>query len=222
LLFDGEYLVSHPQQDGAPADAVMSAIGDVASGLVRTLFRADTEREIQRALNLGEEFGLKMTIYGTDAAWQHATELKKRNIPVIVQAAFPREPRLEQNEDPVRRLNDPPLEYLKEQHDIWKEQCLAVVKLHQAGVPFAFSSDGDTDIFLANVRKHIALGLPKEAALNALTKGAAEVLGVSDKLGTIQNGKLASLVLMDGDFAAEATKVKIVLVDGKKFEVGGN
>jgi len=221
MLFDSEYQIAHPGQDGEK-DMNLSAIGDITTGLVRTLFRADTEREIQRAFNLADEFGLKLTIFGTDSAWEHAAELKRREVPVIVQAAFPREPRLDQSEDPVRRLNDPPLEYLKEQHDIWMDQCLAVVKLQKGGAQFAFSSDGDTDIFLANVRRHIQLGLPKDAALAALTSDAAMILGVADKVGTIENGKVASLVLFDGDFAAETSKIKMVFVAGKKFDLGGN
>ncbi len=218
MLIDGEYYVAHPPQNGE-VDAVVSAIGDVANGLQRALFAADSERDIQRALNIADEFGIRMTLYGAGSVHEHATVLKEKGIAAIAQAAFPREPRLTQNEDPVRRLNDPPLEYLKEQHDIWKDGCLAVVKLHKAGVKFAFSSDGDTDIFLQNVRKHIELGLPVDAALRALTLDAADILGVGDKVGSIEVGKLANLVLMSGDFDKSDSKIKHVFVTGKKFDI---
>lgn len=218
LFIDGEYLLQHPPQDGAEKDAVISVIGDVASGLVRTLFKADSEREIQRAFNLADEFGLKMTLFGTDDAWRHAAELKRRGMGVIAQAAFPREPQLEPNEDPVRRLSDPPQAYRDEQHENWKDQCLAVLKLSKAGIKFAFSSEGDTDLFLENIRRHVTLGMTKDAVLRALTVDAADILGVSDKVGTIEKGKLASLVLFDGDFADAAAKIKMVFVAGKKFE----
>jgi hypothetical protein len=218
MLSDGEYYLAHPPQNGE-VDAAVSAIGDVAGGLQRALFTGDSEREIQRALNIASEFGIKMTLYGTGSVYEHADALNASGIAAIVQAAFAREPRLEQNEDPVRRLNDPPLEYLQEQHDVWKDGCLAVVKLQKAGVKFAFSSDGDTDVFLQNVRRHINLGLPKDAALSALTIDAAEILGVSDKVGSIEVGKLANLVLMSGDFDKADSKIKHVFVNGKKFDI---
>jgi len=218
LLSDGEYYLAHPPQNGE-VDAVVSAIGEVANGLQRALFAADSERDIQRALNIANEFGIKMTLYGTGSVYEHAEALNAKGIAAIAQAAFAREPRLDQNEDPVRRLNDPPLEYLQEQHEVWKDGCLAVVKLQKAGVKFAFSSDGDTDIFLQNIRKHIDLGLPKDAALRALTIDAAEILGVSDKVGSIEIGKLANLVLMTGDFDKADSKIKHVFVNGKKFDI---
>jgi hypothetical protein len=218
LLFDGEYYVGHPPQNGE-ADATVSAIGDVATGLQRALFAADSEREVQRALNLADEFDLRITLYGTASVWEHAATLKERGIGVIAQAALPREPRTELSEDPVRRLNDPPIEYLQEQHKEWKEERLAVVKLHRAGVKFAFSSEGDTDLFLQNVRKQIELGLPADAALRALTLDAAEILGVADKVGSIEVGKLANLVLTTGDWEKPDTKVKHVFVAGKKHDI---
>ena len=218
LLIDGEYYLAHPPQDGE-ADAIVSAIGDVATGLQRALFVADTEREIQRALNIADEFGLRLTLFGTEAVADHAAELKRRGVAAIMQAAFPREPRKELSEDPVRRLNDPPLAYLMEQHKQWQEDCLAVLRAHKAGIPFAFSSQGDTDIFLENVRKHVALGLPADAALAAMTVRSAEILGISDKVGSIEVGKLANLVLMTGDWEKADSKIKHVFVTGVKFDI---
>jgi len=219
MFFDGRYYAANPPQDGDGKDAVIGAIGDAAIGTVRTLFRADSEREIQRALDLTDEFGLRMTLMGTSGAWQHAAELKQRNIGVVVEAALPREPNVAPNEDPVRRLSEAPQEYRDAQHKLWQDNCLAVVKLQAAGVKFAFTSDGDPGSLLENVRKHIALGLPADAALRALTIDAADILGVADKVGTIEVGKLASLVLMTADFTDADTKVKSVFVAGTKFDI---
>ncbi|MCH7945564.1 MAG: amidohydrolase family protein, partial [Armatimonadetes bacterium] len=130
-----------------------------------------------------------------------------------------REPRSEPREDPVRRLSDPPAEVLTARHAEWVENSKFVVKAHELGLKFAFSSDGDRNDLLANVRKHIALGLPKAAALRALTIDAAEILGVADQLGSLAEGKLANIVLMSGDFADEESVVKTVFVAGKKIEV---
>jgi hypothetical protein len=93
--------------------------------------------------------------------------------------------------------------------------------LHKAGVKFAFYSDGLTnpqDIF-KNARKALEAGLPEEAAVRAFTLSAAEIFGVADRLGSLDRGKIANLTVTDGDLLAEKTKIKMVFVDGRKYEV---
>jgi imidazolonepropionase-like amidohydrolase len=82
-------------------------------------------------------------------------------------------------------------------------------------VKFAFSGNDLLDA----VRKHIELGLPKDAALKALTSDAAEILGVSDQLGSLTNGKIANIVLMDGDFSNGESTVKTLFIAGKKIDI---
>src|SRR5206468_2386508 len=61
--------------------------------------------------------------------------------------------------------------------------------------------------------------LKPEAALRALTLSTAEILGISEQLGSIEPGKIANLVIADGDIFNEKTKVKMVFVDGRRYEV---
>jgi len=93
--------------------------------------------------------------------------------------------------------------------------------LAKAGVAFAFYDGGlaGPKELLKNVKKAIDAGLAPDAALRALTLSAAEIFGVSDRMGSIEIGKIANLVVTDGDIFAEKTKVKFVFVDGRKFEV---
>ncbi len=93
--------------------------------------------------------------------------------------------------------------------------------LGKAGVKFAFYSGGITapkDILPA-VKKSIDAGLSPEAALRALTLSPAEMFGVAEILGSIESGKIANLIVTDGDLFDKKTKVKIVFVDGRKYEV---
>jgi Amidohydrolase family len=68
------------------------------------------------------------------------------------------------------------------------------------------------------VKKSIDAGLPVDAALRAMTLSAAEIYGVSDRMGSIEVGKIANLVVTDGDLFEEKTKIKMVFVDGRRFE----
>src|SRR5207247_2016001 len=77
---------------------------------------------------------------------------------------------------------------------------------------------GAEDILKA-VKKSIDVGLAPDTALRALTLSAAEIFGVSDRLGSVENGKIANLVVTDGDLFEEKTKIKMVFVDGRRFEI---
>src|SRR5229473_1573371 len=68
-------------------------------------------------------------------------------------------------------------------------------------------------------KKLIDAGLAPDAALRALTLSPAEIFGVADRLGSIENGKIANLVIADGDIFEEKTKIKMVFVDGHRFEI---
>ena len=93
--------------------------------------------------------------------------------------------------------------------------------LAKAGVKFAFYSGGITapKDTLKAAKKSIDAGLAPDAALRALTLSPAEIFGVADRLGSLENGKIANLVVTDGDLFEEKTKIKMVFVDGHRFEV---
>ena len=93
--------------------------------------------------------------------------------------------------------------------------------LAEQKVPFAFSSDGlaTPGEFLANVRKAVKAGLPADAALRALTLDAAQIYGVQDRLGSLEAGKIANLIVVQGDLLGDKSIVKHVFVDGRRFEV---
>jgi imidazolonepropionase-like amidohydrolase len=90
-------------------------------------------------------------------------------------------------------------------------------ELHKAGVPFALVSAYAPD-FLAGVRKAIERGLPAGAALRAVTLAPAEVLGVADRLGSLEAGKIADVVVWSGGPLGKDTKAKMVFVDGRLYE----
>ena len=71
----------------------------------------------------------------------------------------------------------------------------------------------------ANVRKAIKAGLPADAALRALTLDAAQIYGVQDRLGSLEAGKIANLIVVQGDLLGDKSTVKHVFVDGRRFEV---
>jgi imidazolonepropionase-like amidohydrolase len=94
--------------------------------------------------------------------------------------------------------------------------------LAHAGVKFALYSGGPINPKdqMKAVRRAIEHGLSAEDALRAMTLSPAEMFGLEDRLGSIDKGKIANLVIADGDLFGEKTKIKFVFVDGDRFEPG--
>jgi imidazolonepropionase-like amidohydrolase len=92
--------------------------------------------------------------------------------------------------------------------------------LAKAGVRFAFYSDGiDSAADLKKaLKKAVDAGLSRADAIRALTLSAAEIYGAADRMGAIEKGKIANLVVMKGDAFDEKTTVEYVFVDGREFE----
>ncbi|HEY3245701.1 MAG TPA: amidohydrolase family protein, partial [Phycisphaerae bacterium] len=114
-----------------------------------------------------------------------------------------------------------PLKIRQERRRIWEEHVANIIKLHEAGIPFALSTrefEKPAEL-LEHLRKVIQRGLPEEAALAALTRTPAGMFGLQEQLGTIAAGRLANLTILDKPLADEKSKTQWVFIEGKKFQV---
>ena len=194
-------------------DRTLAPLAAVASGEERILLPGSSAVEINRALRLGEEFGLDFTIYGGQEGYRRAGELADAGVAVLVDVDWP-EPLPERDRDPDA---DRPL------REVLHERLAPTTpaELAEAGVRFALSSggaDGAAD-FLAGVRRAIEGGLEPARALAALTGDAAAVHGLEDRIGTVAAGMAADLVLADGYPWQESTRVQAVFIDGVRYAV---
>ncbi len=174
------------------------------------LMPAHLGREIDRVLAIRSEYDVPTVIYGGQGAYTRTAKLKASGTPVLVSLDWPEE---EKDRDPE---SDTPFRTLY--HRRMAPTTPAV--LAAAGVDFAFYSDtlsGTSKIF-EKIREAIDAGLSDEDALAALTTGAARIFGVDDRLGTIEQGKIANLVLATDWPWSEDSEVKAVFVDGRKYE----
>lgn len=175
------------------------------------LIPADDRIGIKRALKLGQEIGAPIIIYGAQQGYEAVDVLRAANTPVLVNLDWPRPPSNSGSD------YEPTLATLR----AWEHAPTTPAKLQEAGVRFAFYTGDNSDLqgFRQNVRRALAAGLSHEAALRALTLSPAEILGVADRLGSIEVGKIANLVVTDGDIFAANTRVVRVIVDGQPFEL---
>ena len=193
------------------ADASLEALIPILNGQMPVVFNANSEREILRVLDLAKEFKLKPIIAGGQEAWKVTDRLKAENVPVLLSLDFPKRTAAASEEADPESLN---LLRLR------AETPKGAAKLQQAGVKFAFQSGAMKNIneFLTNAGKAVENGLAKDAAIRAMTLSAAEILGVNNQLGSIEDGKIANLVVMRGDIFGKEKTITHVFVDGKLFE----
>jgi len=197
---------TRPEWDGA-----LEPIRDQLLRGYPVLFPADDRKEILRAIATAKVMGVEPVLYGAQSAYTATDVLASAGTPVLVSLDWPTPPR---NGDPEAV---PTLETLR----LWDRAPATPAELQRAGVTFAFTSGGidqAADI-LANARKAVAAGLSKEAALQAFTMAPARILGLDDRLGSVEVGKIANLVVASGDLFDEGTRVESVFVDGERFEV---
>jgi imidazolonepropionase-like amidohydrolase len=192
-------------------DRTNSALADALEDHALVLIPANNSVELRRALDLPERCHVNGVLYGGQMSYEVAGEIAAKKLPVLVDLKWPE---ADKDADPAEI---PSLRTLR-----FRDRApSSPVALAKAGAKFAFYSGGiaaPKDIFKA-VRKSIDAGLPADAALRALTLSPAEIFGVADRLGSIEKGKIANLVVADGDLFDEKTTLKYVLVDGQRFTI---
>jgi len=192
-------------------DKSLEALFPLINGTMPIVFNANTEREIVRALDLAKEFKLNAIIAGGQEAWKLAPRLKEQNVAVLLSLNFPK------RTTSVSPEADPEdLETLRFRAETPK----GAARLAQAGVRFAFQSGGLTNIndFFTNAAKTTENGLALDAAIRAMTLSSAQILGVDNRLGSIETGKIANLTVVRGDILGKEKTVTHVFVDGRLFE----
>jgi imidazolonepropionase-like amidohydrolase len=193
--------------------ADLAALEDVLAAKQPVLFETTDEFSLLRASRIAKEFSWKLWVRGSGMEYRRIDAVKAVGAPIILPINFPEVPAVQLPEDALNvSLTD-----LRH----WDEAPENPARLQKAGVRFALTTATlkDPATFSANLRKAIERGLSADAALAALTTTPAQLFGVSQKLGTLEAGKIANIVVADGDLFAEKTKIRETWVDGRRYEV---
>ena len=190
-----------------PYDPVLDALQPALEGKLPVAFEVDSAREIRRALAMAQEFKLMPVISGAQEADQVVEDLKANSARVIYNVNYPTRSRA------LAPDADESIETLRARANAPRVPGT----LEKAGVTFAFSAEGirEPRDFVRNVARAVREGLSADAALRALTLDAAKIAGADNRVGSIDKGKIANLVITDGDLFGNNTQVKHVFVDGR-------
>jgi imidazolonepropionase-like amidohydrolase len=193
-------------------DRSLAALVPVLDGRMPVVMLANSEREIDRALDLAAEFKLKLIIAGGREADRLADRLAKQNVPVLLSLNLPR-----RTTAAMPEADPEPLRVLRERV---AAQATAG-KLARAGVRFAFQSGSLQNIseLMTNANRAIENGLSSADAVRAFTIWPAEIFGVANQLGSIEVGKIANLTVTRGDLFDRNSRVAHVFIDGRPIDL---
>jgi imidazolonepropionase-like amidohydrolase len=194
------------------ADKSLAALIPALEGKMPVVFHVDREREIERVLDLANEFKLKAIIAGGREAARLSARLAKENVPVLLSLNLPR-----RTTAALPEADPEPLRVLRERVEAQKTAGLLV----KARVRFGFESGALTNIsdVFVNASHEIENGLAAEDALRAFTIWPAEILGVANQLGSIETGKIANLTVFRGDLFDRNSRVAHVFIDGRPIDL---
>jgi len=181
-------------------DEKLEALLPVIHGELPLIISVHSAADIRAAIKFLQEEKLKGIFYGVSQGWMVAKEIAQANIPVIFGSLHDLPPSWEDGYDALYR--NPGV-------------------LRQAGVKIAFSSSSAS---LAkelpyHAAKAAAFGLDKREALKAVTIYPAEILGVADLMGSLEKGKLANIVLAEGDILELRTVIRHVFIQGQEIDL---
>lgn len=188
-----------PSVKTPPFDEKLEAMIPVLKGKLPVIISANKEGSILAAIKFAKKHRLKAILYGVKNGWKVADKIAASGYPVILAPLYTSPDRWEDGYDaPYRNAG----------------------VLAKAGVKIAFSTASASAAMDLpfHAAKAVAFGLDKETALKAVTLYPAEILGVADRLGSIEPGKLANLVVTDGDLLEIRTHIKFVFIKGKKIK----
>jgi imidazolonepropionase-like amidohydrolase len=201
-----------PRPDFEPAlDALVPAL----ERKMPVAFEAGELREILRVLAMAKEFNLEPIVTGGIEADQAVADLKAANAKVILTVASGSQA---QGGRGGGRGGDTPIRVTRMQQNAPKVPAA----LEKAGILYGFASEGAQSPadFLRGVSRAVHDGgLAPDQALRALTLNAAKIAGADARVGTLAKGKIANVLLVEGDLFAEQPRIRRVFVDGRPVNI---
>src|SRR4051794_24228294 len=189
---------TNPAEDKTPTrDLRTEVFVRALKGELPVLITAHRAADILSALKLAKEYNLKLVLDGASESYLLIDQIKAAGVPVIVHPTM-----------------------FRSHGEAEKLSMETAAKLHGAGIPIALQSAYEgyvakTRVVLFEAALAAANGLSFDDTLASITRDAAKILGISDRVGSIEKGKDADLACFDGDPFEYVTHCTTTIIDGK-------
>jgi hypothetical protein len=234
--YEGAYATNRNGIERATPDRISEAFYPVIDKRIPVLFKAEKLLDVNRVATLQNDLGFVLTLAEVKEGWDVINKIKTSKAKVFLSLELPEDKKKDEKKDekkegekkeakPAENKPKTAADLEKEALEKRKNEFIAkyagqAAAFQKAGITYGFStlSAKPKDI-PANLRRMIAAGITEDQALAALTTIPAQLLGLSDRLGTIDNGKMANLVVSDKPYFNEKAKVRYVFVDGLMYKL---
>jgi hypothetical protein len=236
--YQARYNASSNGMERPVSDATIEAMFPVVSKQMTVAFKAEDLMDIMRVITLKNDLGFNLMLGEVKQGWDVIPTIKSSGAPVFLSLDLPemKEEKKDEKKDEEEEEEDvegEKKEEKKEETAADKEKVALELRQKEMikkyytqpslfasqGVKFGFSTlESKSKDFKSTMMKVIENGLSEDNALAALTTNPAEILGVSSLMGTIDNGKMANLIVTDTAYFTKDSNVRFVFVDGVKYE----
>jgi imidazolonepropionase-like amidohydrolase len=181
-------------------DRELEAMIPAMRGEMSVFFRAGSHKQIIEALRFAERYGLRPVVFGGHEAWKLADKLAEQKVDVVI----------------VRSMAYPSGEF-----EPWDSVYRNAARLHQAGVRFCFAAGEPSLVKQLGIEAGMAaaFGLGEADAVRAITLDAAMILGVGDRLGSLEPGKIADVILTTDSPLQASNAVVAEFIQGRPIDL---
>lgn len=228
--YEAMYASNRSGLERPTTDRTLEAFYPVIDQKMPMLFKSEKLLDVNRVITLKNDFNFSLILADLKEGWPITNKVKASGAKVFLSLDLPEEIKKDGKDDKTKAADKntklkTPADIEKDALDKRKAEAIAnytsqAANFQKAGIPFGFSSmSAKSKDIPANLRRMIVAGLTEDAALAALTTTPAQMLGLSDRMGTVDNGKMANLVISDKSYFNEKAKVRYVFVDGVMYKM---
>lgn len=227
--YEGMYASNRSGLERPVSDRVSEAFYPVIDKRQSVIFKGEKVLDVHRIFTLKNDLGFSLVLADVKEGWPVINKIKSANTKVFLSLDLPEEKKEEKKDDKKdqKKEEKPKTAADVEKEALEKRKAEAIANytgqasnFQKGAVAFGFSTmSAKAKDIQPNLRRMIAAGLSEDAALAALTTTPAQLLGLSDRMGTVDNGKMANLVVSDKPYFDEKAKVRYVFVDGVYYKM---
>lgn len=203
-------------------DKALKAFYPVIDRKYPVYFKANKSLDIHRVLQMQKELGFPLVLTGVKDGAAVSSKIKSANASVLLSTDLPKaveEKKEDDKKEKEEEISEETKAMTARKNEAIKNAESQFLQFNQQGIKTAFTSaDAKSKEFFGNLKRMKDAGATDDMILAALTTTPAELLGVSNLMGSLDNGKMGNLVVLNKPMLEKGAQIKYVIIEGELFE----